>query len=145
MQEYNLKITFPRWWALSFLTRPCTTEIRESPTKPSGKGSKRKQDELDEEDYIEEEEEAQGEEVEEEDSRQTWVEALNQELNDEDDGPEVDPDYEVGDLLFTLQAAALGCCSDGQYNVTSHPRLHLRTSLNIFSLVDVLTQAATCN
>lgn len=44
-----------------------------------------------------------------------------------------------GDLLFTLQAAALGCCccSDGQYNVTSHPRLHRRTSLNIFSLVDV--------
>lgn len=83
-----------------------------------------------------------------EDGRQTWVEALNQELNDDDDGPEVDPDYEVGDLLFTLQAAALGCCcccSDGQYNVTSHPPLHLRTSLNIFSLVDVLTQAATCN
>lgn len=104
------------------LTRLCTTEIRESPTKPSGKGSKRKQDELDEEDYIEEEEEeAQGEEAEEEDGRQTWVEALNQELNDEDDGPEVDPDYEVGDLLFTLQAVALGCCccSDGQYNVTS--------------------------
>lgn len=93
-----------------------------------------------------EEEEVQGEEVEEEDGHQTWVEALNEELDDEDDGPEMDPDYEVGDLLFTLQAVALGCCfSDGQYNVTSRPHLHLRTSLYIFSLVDVLTQAATCN
>lgn len=59
-----------------------------SPTKPCGKGSKRKQDELDEDDYEEDEE------------RQTWVEALTQELAD-DDGPEEDPDYEVGAL----------CCS----------------------------------
>lgn len=88
------------------LTRLYASEIRESPTKPSGKGSKRKQDELDEEDYMEEGEE--GEEAEEEDGRQTWVEALNQELNDEDEGPEADPDYEVG-VLFTLQAVALGC------------------------------------
>lgn len=56
-------------------------EIRASPTKPCGKGSKRKQDELDEED-------------EEEGEHQTWVEALTQELGDED--PEEDPDYEVG-------------------------------------------------
>ncbi|XP_075895427.1 oogenesis-related [Nelusetta ayraudi] len=96
-----LLFILPRWLqrALGFpvyssIGRCVSPEIRESPTKPSGKGSKRKQDELDEEDYIEEEEEAQGEEVEEEDGRQTWVEALNQELNDEDDGPEVDPDYE---------------------------------------------------
>lgn len=51
-----------------------------SPTKPCGKGSKRKQDELDED--------------EEEEEHQTWVEALTQELAD-DDGPEEDPDYEV--------------------------------------------------
>nr|XP_046248438.1 oogenesis-related isoform X1 [Scatophagus argus] len=59
------------------------TEIRVSPTKPCGKGSKRKQDELDEEDDDEEEDE----------ERQTWVEALTQELA-EDDVPEEDPDYE---------------------------------------------------
>lgn len=41
---------------------------------------------------MEEEEEDDGD-VEEE--QQTWVEALSQELAD-DDGPEVDPDYEVG-------------------------------------------------
>ena len=41
------------------------TEVRVSPTKPCGKGSKRKQDELDEEEDDEEE-------------RQTWVEALTQ-------------------------------------------------------------------
>lgn len=72
-----------------------TTEIRESPTKPSGKGNKRKQDELDEDDDVEEE---AAEEAEEEEGRQTWVEALTQELNDEDEGQEADPDYEVGDL-----------------------------------------------
>lgn len=59
------------------------TEIRVSPTKPCGKGSKRKQDELDED---------------EEEDHQTWVEALSQELADED--PEEDPDYEVGALCF---------------------------------------------
>lgn len=58
---------------------PCA-EVRVSPTKPCGKGSKRKQDELDEDD--------------EEEQQQTWVEALNQELAEE--GPEDDPDYEVG-------------------------------------------------
>ncbi|XP_071374814.1 oogenesis-related [Centroberyx affinis] len=52
-------------------------EVRVSPTKPCGKGSKRKQDELDEE---------------EEEEQQTWVEALTQELADE--GSEDDPDYE---------------------------------------------------
>lgn len=57
------------------------TEIRVSPTKPCGKGSKRKQAELDED--------------EEEGEHQTWVEALTQELA-EDEGPEEDPDYEVG-------------------------------------------------
>lgn len=58
-----------------------STEVRVSPTKPCGKGSKRKQDELDEDD-------------EEEGDHQTWVEALTQELAEE--GPEEDPDYEVG-------------------------------------------------
>ncbi|XP_041862583.1 oogenesis-related [Melanotaenia boesemani] len=50
-------------------------EISVSPTKPYGKGSKRKQDEL-----------------EDEEEHQTWVEALSQELADE--GSEEDPDYE---------------------------------------------------
>ncbi|XP_066551749.1 oogenesis-related [Amia ocellicauda] len=45
-----------------------------SPTKPSGKGSKRKQDDLDEEE------------------QQSWVEALTVELGDEDS--ENDPDYQ---------------------------------------------------
>lgn len=63
------------------------TEIRVSPAKPCGKGSKRKQDDVDDE-----EEEEEDYDVEE---QQTWVEALSQELAD-DDGPEVDPDYEVG-------------------------------------------------
>ncbi|KAK5870098.1 hypothetical protein PBY51_024759 [Eleginops maclovinus] len=58
-------------------------EIRVSPTKPCGKGSKRKQDELDEE--------------EEEEESQTWVEALNQELADDED-PDVDPDYEPSSI-----------------------------------------------
>lgn len=66
------------------------TEIRISPTKPHGKGSKRKQDELDEDedDYDDDEEEEEG--------RPTWVEVLTQEISD-DEAPEEDPDYEVGD------------------------------------------------
>lgn len=63
-----------------------------SPTKPCGKGSKRKQDELDEDDYEEDED------------RQTWVEALTQELAD-NEGPEEDPDYEVSALLFSALKA----------------------------------------
>ncbi|XP_032382135.1 oogenesis-related isoform X2 [Etheostoma spectabile] len=59
--------------------RSLSPEIRVSPTKPCGKGSKRKQDELDED--------------EEEEESQTWVEALNQELAD-DQTSEQDPDYE---------------------------------------------------
>lgn len=54
-----------------------------SPAKPCGKGSKRKQDDVDDEEEDDDVEE-----------QQTWVEALSQELAD--DGPEVDPDYEVG-------------------------------------------------
>ncbi|KAF6723788.1 hypothetical protein FQA47_019486 [Oryzias melastigma] len=53
-------------------------EIRSSPTKPHGKGSKRKQDDLDDE---------------EEEEHPSWVETLSQELAD-DDGPAEDPDYE---------------------------------------------------
>ncbi|XP_049443213.1 oogenesis-related isoform X1 [Epinephelus fuscoguttatus] len=63
----------------SSIGRSLSPEIRVSPTKPCGKGSKRKQDELDED--------------EEEEESQTWVEALTQELA-EDEGPEMDPDYE---------------------------------------------------
>ncbi|XP_069551070.1 oogenesis-related [Brachyistius frenatus] len=55
-------------------------EIRISPTKPCGKGSKRKQDELDEED-------------EDEVDPRSWVDVLSQELF-VDEGPEEDPDYE---------------------------------------------------
>lgn len=54
-------------------------EVRCSPTKPCGKGSKRKQDDMDEDD----------EELE----QHSWVEALTQELTDEDQS--ADPDYEV--------------------------------------------------
>ncbi|XP_059196382.1 oogenesis-related [Centropristis striata] len=63
----------------SSIGRTLSPEIRVSPTKPCGKGSKRKQDELDED--------------EEEEESQTWVEALTQELADNED-PEEDPDYE---------------------------------------------------
>lgn len=56
-----------------------------SPAKPCGKGSKRKQDDVDDEEDDDDVEE-----------QQTWVEALSQELAADDDGPEVDPDYEVG-------------------------------------------------
>jgi len=56
-----------------------------SPTKPCGKGSKRKQDDLDEEEEVD---------------QQSWVEALTQELAEEDHV--VDPDYEVCFLLFSF-------------------------------------------
>lgn len=52
-------------------------DVRCSPTKPCGKGSKRKQDDIDEEEA----------------DQHSWVEALTQELTDEDQS--VDPDYEV--------------------------------------------------
>ncbi|XP_029003277.1 oogenesis-related [Betta splendens] len=76
----------PRWVQRSLgytrsssIGRALSPEVRVSPTKPCGKGSKRKQDELDED--------------EEEEGQQTWVEALTQELAD-DVGSEEDPDYE---------------------------------------------------
>uniref|UniRef100_A0A3P9JR59 Oogenesis-related gene n=1 Tax=Oryzias latipes TaxID=8090 RepID=A0A3P9JR59_ORYLA len=56
-------------------------EIRSSPAKPDGKGSKRKQDDLDDDDDEEEED------------HPSWVEALSKELVD-DEGPAEDPDYE---------------------------------------------------
>lgn len=46
---------------------------------------------MDEDDFKEDEEE-----------RQTWVEALTQELAD-DDAPEEDPDYEVGEVTHTFK------------------------------------------
>ncbi|CAL8308834.1 unnamed protein product [Lota lota] len=55
-------------------------EVRISPTKPCGKGNKRKQDELDEEDEDDPE-------------QQTWVDALTQELAT-DEGSDEDPDYQ---------------------------------------------------
>ncbi|XP_054646501.1 oogenesis-related [Dunckerocampus dactyliophorus] len=82
----------PRWvqGALGYplstgIGRSLSPEVRVSPTKPCGKGSKRKQDELDDDDDDDDEEE-----------HQTWVEALNQELADE--GPEEDPDYEPSSI-----------------------------------------------
>ncbi|MEY6296476.1 hypothetical protein WJF85_28930, partial [Salmonella enterica subsp. enterica serovar Corvallis] len=60
----------------SSIGRSLSPEISVSPTKPCGKGSKRKQDELDDE----------------EEEHPSWVEVLSKELPDED--PE-DPDYEV--------------------------------------------------
>ncbi|XP_019752004.1 oogenesis-related [Hippocampus comes] len=77
----------PRWvqGALGYplptaIGRSLSPEVRVSPTKPCGKGSKRKQDDLEEDDDEEGEE------------HQSWVEALTQELVDE--GSEKDPDYE---------------------------------------------------
>uniref|UniRef100_A0A672YKE8 Oogenesis-related gene n=1 Tax=Sphaeramia orbicularis TaxID=375764 RepID=A0A672YKE8_9TELE len=82
-----LLYVLPRWLhgALGFpvahnIGRTLSPEIRASPTKPYGKGSKRKQDDIDEEDDEEDE--------------QTWVDVLNQDLADEDEGPDQDPDYE---------------------------------------------------
>ncbi|CAL8349197.1 oogenesis-related isoform X2 [Gadus morhua] len=60
-------------------------EMRISPTKPCGKGNKRKQDELDED----EDEDEEGDEQE----QPTWVEAFANELAT-DEGSEEDPDYE---------------------------------------------------
>ncbi|XP_031430708.1 oogenesis-related [Clupea harengus] len=60
--------------------RTVSPEVQSSPTKPCGKGSKRKQDDVDDDE----------EDVEE----QSWVEALNQELADEDAADPEDPDYE---------------------------------------------------
>ncbi|KAM4628688.1 oogenesis-related [Polymixia lowei] len=61
------------------ITCSLSPEVRVSPTKPCGKGSKRKQDELEDDDDEEE--------------QLTWVEALTQELA-EDEGSEEDPDYQ---------------------------------------------------
>lgn len=95
MQDAALVKTFisPIIPQMTLYSRLCATEIRESPTKPSGKGSKRKQDQLDEEDYVEEDDD--DDEAEEEKDPKSWVEVLSQEMNSEDD-EEADPDYEVG-------------------------------------------------
>ncbi|CAF94285.1 unnamed protein product [Tetraodon nigroviridis] len=86
-----LLAVLPRWvqGALGYpvsssIGRSLSPEIRISPTKPYGKGSKRKQDELDEDEDDYDEEEAE---------RPTWVEALTQEIT-EDEALEEDPDYE---------------------------------------------------
>ena len=57
--------------------------MRISATKPCGKGNKRKQDELDEDEEDDEEVE-----------QHTWVEALAHELAT-DEGSDEDPDYQV--------------------------------------------------
>ncbi|XP_061636551.1 oogenesis-related isoform X2 [Phyllopteryx taeniolatus] len=78
----------PRWVQAALGYRLSTAigcslspEMRVSPIKPCGKGSKRKQDDLEDD------------EDDDDDEHQTWVEALTQELVD-DDCPEKDPDYE---------------------------------------------------
>ncbi|XP_017262628.1 oogenesis-related isoform X1 [Kryptolebias marmoratus] len=63
----------------SSIGQSLSPEISVSPTKLHGKGSKRKQDDLDVDDSGDEE-------------HPTWVEVLSMELADE--GPEEDPDYE---------------------------------------------------
>ncbi|XP_022061526.2 oogenesis-related [Acanthochromis polyacanthus] len=83
----RLLLSILPWCVQGFLGYPVASriglslspEIRGSPTKPCGKGSKRKQDELDED--------------EDEEEQPTWVEALSQDLAD-DEGPDVDPDFE---------------------------------------------------
>ncbi|XP_045905852.1 oogenesis-related isoform X1 [Micropterus dolomieu] len=65
----------------SSIGRSLSPEIRVSPTKPCGKGSKRKQDELEDED----------------EEQPTWVATLSKELTDED-LPEEDPDYEPSSM-----------------------------------------------
>lgn len=52
---------------------------------------------MDEDDFEEDEEE-----------RQTWVEALTQELAD-DDAPEDDPDYEVGEVAHIQNKIGASC------------------------------------
>ncbi|XP_034003624.1 oogenesis-related [Trematomus bernacchii] len=74
------KLGYPVFSSIGLSFSP---EIGVSPTKPCGKGSKRKQNELDED--------------EEEEESQTWVETLNQELADDED-LEVDPDYEPSSI-----------------------------------------------
>ena len=64
--------------------------MRISPTKPCGKGNKRKQDELDEDEDEEEELE-----------QHTWVEALANELAT-DEGSEEDPGYQVDTSNYSL-------------------------------------------
>ncbi|XP_077440383.1 oogenesis-related [Vanacampus margaritifer] len=83
----RLLLTILPRWVQGALGYPLSTaigcslspEIRVSPTKPCGKGSKRKQDDLDDDDEDEE--------------HQTWVEVLTQE-EIVDEGSEDDPDYE---------------------------------------------------
>ncbi|TDH08411.1 hypothetical protein EPR50_G00097400 [Perca flavescens] len=93
--------------------RSLSPEIRVSPTKPCGKGSKRKQDELDEDD---------------EEDGQTWVEALNQELDD-DESPDQDPDYEPS----TIETESEEYCS---HNSTESD---LEVQENIVVIEDVNT------
>ncbi|KAM8875869.1 oogenesis-related isoform 1-T2 [Spinachia spinachia] len=62
-------------------------EVRYSPTKPCGKGSKRKQDELYDDDDDDDDDD--------EEENKTWVEALNLEYaEDDEDDAEEDPNYE---------------------------------------------------
>ncbi|XP_076133340.1 oogenesis-related [Alosa pseudoharengus] len=65
--------------------RTVSPEVQTSPTKPCGKGSKRKQDDVDDDDEDAE--------------QQSWVEALNQELADEDEPDPEDPDYEPSSIV----------------------------------------------
>lgn len=98
------------------LTSASPTEIRSSPAKPDGKGSKRKQDDLDDD--------------EEEEDHPSWVEALSKELVD-DEGPAEDPDYEVGPVCRPVKVGALpvepthGPCPPAQLRGDGHRRIRL--------------------
>lgn len=82
-------IRYKTWSAAGVIS---VLEVRCSPTKPCGKGSKRKQDDLDEEEEVE---------------QQSWVEALNQELAEEDHV--ADPDYEVCFFFFPCWYISCHC------------------------------------
>lgn len=49
------------------------------------------------------------EDLEDEEEHQTWVEALTQELAADDDAPEEDPDYEVGEVSHIQNEIAVSC------------------------------------
>uniref|UniRef100_A0A3Q3NAG5 Oogenesis-related gene n=1 Tax=Mastacembelus armatus TaxID=205130 RepID=A0A3Q3NAG5_9TELE len=119
----------PRWvqGALGYpvsssIGRSLSPEIRVSPTKPCGKGSKRKQDDLDDED---------------DELHQTWVEALSQELPN-DEGPEEDPDYEPS----TVETESEEYCSHN--NTESDLEIHEKGMVIIEDVnTDVKLSAAT--
>ncbi|KAG7235673.1 hypothetical protein INR49_002303, partial [Caranx melampygus] len=125
----------PRWMqsALGYpvsssIGRSLSPEIRVSPTKPCGKGSKRKQDELEDEEEEEEE-------------HQTWVEALTQELAD-DEGPEEDPDYEPSSVETESEEYCSQNNTESDIEVQGKVWSLLKMSKRCFSPPDAWVQKA---